>query len=498
MFQTLETGSQIDKKAYEQRLPELRAELLKTQFELRDKNIPFLIIISGVEGAGKGHVVNLINEWMDVRYIETKVFHQLTDEEIVRPEFWRYWRVMPSRGVVGIFFGSWYTTPIIEKSMDRMSTSEFESRMFRIRFLEQSLTNDSMLIAKFWLHISRKEQKKRFKKLESDPRTKWRVTEHDWEYHKNYEAFVNASEKALRLTDTSFSPWNIVDASDFNFRNISVAETLLSLMKNAIANGKKPDLGKTHLIENRLAKGVNVLDKVTFHAISDKKAYKKEFDNLSLEIEQKAWKSHTQGISTVLVFEGWDAAGKGGAIRRVVSCLDAKFLRVIQTAAPSDEEKAQHYLWRFWRHIPRNGNFTIYDRSWYGRVLVERVEGFATELEWKRSYLEINDFEQHLVEQGTNVVKFWMHITPEEQLKRFKLREITPHKSHKITDDDWRNREKWVVYKEAVHDMIAKTDTAHAPWKIIPANDKKYGRLAVLKHLDEALSDGLKKAKKRS
>jgi polyphosphate kinase 2 (PPK2 family) len=185
-----------------------------------------------------------------------------------------------------------------------------------------------------------------------------------------------------------------------------------------------------------------------------------------------------------------DAGGKGGAIRRITNAIDARLYQTIPIAAPTDEEKDHHYLWRFWRHIPRSGRVTVYDRSWYGRVLVERVEGFATEAEWKRAYLEINEFEEQLVESGIILFKFWMHIGQDEQLRRFKAREEVPYKQHKITDEDWRNREKWDQYKAAVNEMVIRTSTEYAPWELIPGNDKPYARIAVL----QTICGGLRKA----
>jgi polyphosphate kinase 2 (PPK2 family) len=210
------------------------------------------------------------------------------------------------------------------------------------------------------------------------------------------------------------------------------------------------------------------------------------------KLHRLTWAAHQKKRSSVFVFEGWDAAGKGGCIRRITQAMDARLYQVISTAAPTDEERAHHYLWRFWRHIPRAGLVTVYDRSWYGRVLVERVENFAKESEWKRAYLEINSFEEQLVNHGTIMLKFWIHISPEEQLRRFKEREVIAYKQHKITDEDWRNRDKWEAYTLAVNDMVARTSTTLAPWVLVSGEDKGFGRIEVLKtvcnRLEEALS----------
>lgn len=245
------------------------------------------------------------------------------------------------------------------------------------------------------------------------------------------------------------------------------------------------------------AKPINVLNSVDLTKELSRDEYKNEYKDLYLEIEYLAWQCYQNQISNIIVFEGWDAAGKGGVIRRLIPTLDAKLYRVIQISAPTKLELSHHYLWRFWQHIPKDGKITIYDRSWYGRVLVERVEGFAAEQEWSRSYHEINEFEQQLIDHGTAINKFWLHISDEEQLKRFEERKRIEYKKHKITDEDWRNREKREEYKTAVHDMVAKTSTEYAPWHIIPANSKNFARIKVLKIIRDSMKSSLeKKAKK--
>jgi len=493
MFQVFESGSKISKEDYKKRLPELRAELLKTQFALQEQGVPLLIIIAGVEGAGKGEVINRLNSWMDTRYIETNVFRKVTDEEASRPFHWRFWRKMPKAGEIGVFFGSWYTKNIKNLVFGKESTAEFDAHMNQVKSMEQMLVAGGMLIVKFWLHIPEKKQKKRFKKLEKDKRTEWRVTDYDWRYHEHFQQFIKVSQRAIRLTNTADAPWNIIDASQKRYRDIAFMEILLQQMraalnKNGIKNGTPaPVIPDVH----DLAKPNNILDDIDLSPKLLKDEYKELYDELALEIEFLAWQCYQKNISSVIVFEGWDAAGKGGIIRRLVPALDAKLYRVIQTAAPSKIEKSHHYLWRFWQDLPEDGKITIYDRSWYGRVLVERVEGFAKEEEWNRAFHEINEFEYQLIEHGTIVNKFWLHISSEEQLRRFEERQKVEYKKHKITDDDWRNRDKSEAYKTAVHDMVAKTSTEYSPWHIIPANNKNYARIAVLKIIRNSMIEAL-------
>ena len=234
-----------------------------------------------------------------------------------------------------------------------------------------------------------------------------------------------------------------------------------------------------------------MLDSVRIDRTVSEADYRKRLAKYQDRLYRLSWKAHNTGRSVVAIFEGWDAAGKGGAIRRLTAAMDARLYNVISVAAPTDEEKAQHYLWRFWRQVPRNGYVTIYDRSWYGRVLVERVEGFASLDEWSRAYREINDFEEQLHRHGIILAKFWVHITPEEQLRRFKEREITPWKQHKITEEDWRNRQRWGDYAQTITDMVEKTSTTYAPWTLVPGNDKKVSRLEIIKTLCGRLEKAL-------
>jgi polyphosphate:AMP phosphotransferase len=490
MFKEMESDNKISRNDYDYRLPELRHELLEAQFSLQEAGIPLLIIIAGVEGAGKGEVVNRINSWMDTRGIETHVFRKETEAMRKRPFYWRFWNVMPSDGSVGIYFGSWHSSPVQRFTDGIIKENNFNEELKQISFLEEMLTSDGMLIAKFWLHISKEEQYSRLRELESNVKTSWRVTKEDWEQHDKYDRFLESADHAIRATDTTHSPWHIIDASQKRFRDMTVMENLLNLMKNPIEKIKKGSVDADSLEPLEIAGVKAVLNEADLTKRLSSEQYSEEYDKLSHELDYLAWQCYQKEISSVFVFEGWDAGGKGGVIRRLISSLDAKLYRVIQIGAPTEEEHAHHYLWRFWRHIPSDGKITIYDRSWYGRVLVERVEGFAKVNEWQRAYSEINNFEEQLARHGTIVKKFWLQISSEEQMKRFSEREEVDYKRYKLTDEDWRNREKRDSYEEAVNDMIHKTDKQHAPWYIIPAEDKNYARMEVMK----IVRDGMKKA----
>lgn len=491
MFETAELGRSIGKKEYAAAVTQLRTDLLKAQFELRGADFPVIVIISGSDGAGKGDTLNCLHEWFDPRGLETNVFGPLSDEERDRPAFWRFWRTLPAKGRVGIYLGSWYTDPIIRRVYGDTKSAKLDQEMRRVALFEQMLVEDGALIVKFWLHLSKKDQKKRLERLEKSRETAWKVGPLDWTHFKMYDRFVKYSERAIRQTDTAHSPWLLVEAMDDNYRNLAVGRHILESLQKRLA--ARP----VHAVQpapptTSTPSGITVLDKVDLSLTVSRDRYEKKLPRLQGRLNQLTRNAREKGVSSVLVFEGWDAAGKGGNIRRLTAAIDARLYRVISIAAPSDEERAQHYLWRFWRHVPRAGNVTIYDRSWYGRVLVERVEGFASEPEWTRAYAEINEFEQQLADHGTVLVKFWIHISAEEQLRRFEERSNVEFKQHKITDEDWRNREKWDAYEDAINEMVARTSTAHAPWTIVPGNDKKVARLTTIETFCDALEKRLK------
>jgi polyphosphate:AMP phosphotransferase len=496
MFETVELGQKLVKKEYEARLPELRSTLLKMQRDLRSSDTRVLLICTGVDGAGKGAVVNHLSEWLDTRGLDTYTYWRESDEERERPLNWRYWRSFPSRGRIGIHFSAWYQDLILAFAHGKMSGEALDAELQRVAFLERMLSVDGALVLKFWLHLSKKAQKKRLTSLEKATQTRRLVTKSDWKNHKHYDQFIAAAERVIRQTSTGITPWILVDASNSRHRDITVAETLATSTNRHLQSRQTSEKAvppKTPPIAAHTNDSKTILDSVDLTHKLERDEYNKKLKRYQARLGHLAWTAFDAGRSNVVVFEGWDAGGKGGCIRRLTVAMDARLYRVISVAAPTDEERAHHYLWRFWRHIPRAGSFTAYDRSWYGRVLVERVEGFATPAEWQRAYLEINDFEEQLSRHGIIINKFFLHISQEEQLRRFHERENTPHKQHKITEEDWRNREKWPQYEDAVNEMVARTSTQYAPWHIIGANDKKYARIEILKiccrRIEKALAE---------
>lgn len=502
MFSTAELGQKIAKSEFKEKAPVLRRELLDTQQRLlKHRKCPIIIVFAGVNGAGKGETVNLLNAWMDPRWLITRAYDTPSIEEQERPEYWRFWRDQPPKGQIGLFLSSWYSRPVLDRVYKRIKDPEFNDLLERITKFEQALTDSNALVLKFWMHLSKKAQKKRFKQLEKDEMTSWRIKEEDWDNWRQYEKFEESAERVIMKTSTGNASWNIVEGEDYNFRSLTVGTIIRDEINahldkleqlsshdsdnNADMTGNHTDTGMQQ------PAGSTVLDVMDMTLSLNKSDYNQELKRHQACLNQLQRKAHEKKLSTIIVFEGPDAAGKGGAIRRMTAALDARHYQVLPIAAPTDEELAQHYLWRFWRRLPRGGRITVFDRSWYGRVLVERIEGLATTEEWRRAYSEINEFEEQLTQSGILLMKFWIHITKDEQHRRFKEREQTPHKEWKLTEEDWRNREKWEEYEHAINDIVERTSTRSAPWTLIEGNDKRHARVKVLKTICECLESAL-------
>lgn len=497
MFESAELGHKIEKALYDKEVPILREALLNAQFDLAEKaTFPVIILIGGVDGAGKGETVNLLNEWMDPRHIQVHATGEMSDEERERPPMWRFWRALPPKGKIGVFFGSWYTAPIVQRVLKRSDSATLDQHIEQINHLEKMFTDDGALVLKFWFHLSKEDQKKRLRALEKDPDTRWRVTKFDWKRFELYDRFRKVSEHTLRETSTAEAPWIVVEGSDANYRSLTVGKILLDSLRKRLDIPTKKVRSKTAPLLASID-GLDVLDRLDMTQKLAKNKFESELEKYQGKLNLLTRDTRFRKISVVAVFEGSDAGGKGGAIRRITGALDARHYRIVPVAAPTEEERAQPYLWRFWRQVPRVGRFTIFDRSWYGRVLVERVEKFCSEADWMRAYNEINDFEEQLTAHGGVVVKFWLAITKEEQLRRFKAREKIAFKRFKITPDDWRNREKWGDYERAVCDMVDRTSTNLAPWTLVEANDKNFARIKILKTLCERIEAAMEKVKSK-
>ncbi len=492
MFESAEVGNKIDKTTYKTESVQLRSDLLAAQKELATSHFSVVITVAGMGGAGKSELVNLLLEWLDARGIQTHALHEPTDEERQRPRMWRFWRLLPPVGRIGIFFGAWETTPILDCVAGRLSLEQLEQAAEHVAAFERMLAQENVLQLKFWLHLSRAAQKKRLRKLQADPEERWRVTREERKQLKHYDEFRRISEHLLRRTNIAEAPWTIVEATDSCYRNLTVARTLLQSLRARVEQARKESAAPKPqpLVLHPAAR--NVLNQLDLSLKLEPDEYKRKLRKGLAKLNRLVRELRERQRSLILVFEGPDAAGKGGTIRRLISAMDARDYQVISVAAPTDEEKAHPYLWRFWRHLPLLGRVTLYDRSWYGRVLVERIEGFCSETAWQRAYSEINGFEEQLTDSGIIVLKFWLALSAEEQLNRFKQRETTPYKQYKLTGEDWRNRSKWDSYEAAACDMIEKTSVDSAPWVLVEANNKEWARIKVLRTIVRRLKEELK------
>ena len=407
---------------------------------------------------------------------------------------WRFWQVLPPKGHIGILYGNWYNDPIAQHARGHDSKAQFQARLEDIRAFERMLVAEGVLLIKLWFHMTRDGVEKRFKALAKDPKTAWRVTPDDWERLKHYDDLAAAAAVALRKTSTGDAPWLVVDGSDPAYRAITAGRYLLTYLERA-AQPPVPAVSHAAPLPPAPLDERSLLDSFDYQRRLDEDTYKERILIEQGRLNTLLRAPELQQRSLVLVFEGMDAAGKGSTIRRITQAMDARHYRVVPVAAPNESERAQPYLWRFWRYLPRLQHTVIFDRSWYGRVLVERVEGFCSEDAWTRAYDEINAFEEDLHEAGAIVVKFWLSITMDEQLRRFEARQNTPHKRHKITAEDWRNREKWPQYARAVDDMIDRTSTELAPWHVVASNDKLWSRVEVLRTLCDRLEDTIRQGK---
>lgn len=494
MFESAEIGSRVAPDEYARQLPELRAQLLQAQLAFAQGRRALIVITAGMDGAGKGEVIQCLNEWIDPRHVETHPFWRTSEEETERPAFWRFWRVLPPRGRLALFFAAWYAEPLVQRAYGRLKRRPFDVRLQRIARLEKLLADDGAVIIKFWFHLSKEAQRQRLQGLEENSIIHWRLMPTSWKHYKLYDQFAAAAERLIRATDAAHAPWHLIESVDACYRNLTTGQILLETLRRAAHHRSAAPAGPAPASPDVApvpANHADLLGAVDLTQKLDKRDYTRRLEKFQRKVNRLTWKAFKKARATVIVFEGWDAAGKGSALRRLTAAMDARLYRVIPVAAPTDEERARHYLWRFWRQLPRDGQVALFDRSWYGRVLVERVEGFASPAEWARAYAEINDFEEQLVEHGVVLIKFWIHLSQDEQLRRFRARAATPYKRHKITPEDWRNRRKWRAYEAAVNEMLARTSTALAPWTLVAGNDKRFARVQILQTVCQRLKQAL-------
>ncbi|GMW03408.1 MAG: hypothetical protein AMXMBFR84_45420 [Candidatus Hydrogenedentota bacterium] len=487
MIETASPTVNFSKKDFAAIRKELDKRIAELQRELRAANIPMLVVFEGWDASGKGAVLSHLLMPLDPRGFRVRHIHPPTKLELMYPPLWRFWRLIPGRGQIALFNHSWYTEIWNGRAEGDLGAKAIRAAEGRIRDFERQLTDDGMVLVKLFLHIDKKEQAKRFEELQKDPAYAWKVGKAERQRHRNYGTYYSVMDASLQETHTENAPWTVVATQDERHAVITVARTLVAAMETALARHSSPFGSVRSVLPARTTQPLDAVDLGKTLALEP---YSEKLPGLQAELRRLQHIIYQKRRPVIMVFEGWDAAGKGGAIRRLTQRLDPRGYDVMTVAAPAGDERNHHYLWRFWRDVPKAGHFCVFDRSWYGRVLVERVEGFATETEWARAYGEINEFESQLHESGALLFKFWVHISQEVQLERFKAREENPFKRWKITDEDWRNRNRWNDYYDAVSDMIEFTSTPSAPWTILEGNDKRYARI----HTLQAVVDGLSAA----
>lgn len=493
-----------DDKRKDAEKKELKAKIEKAGMRLgllerkaREAKIPVLITFDGYEAAGKGLQINRLIQFMDPRGFDVYTADKDDEADRMHPFLWRFAKKAPANGRITIFDTSWYRHVQRDLFDGLTKESELADAYDDIRAFEQQLADSGVVLIKLFLSITANEQKKRFEKLVGSKETAWRVRKEDWDRNEKYEEYEDISKKMISRTHTKAAPWLIIDANKKDKAALEIIEVVCDRLEAALVEkekGKTPGVYAAPVPPDRYKRGA--LSRVDLTKSLTREEYKEKLDKLQKKVEKLHSELYRLRIPVVLCFEGWDAAGKGGAIKRLTTHLDPRGYKVCPTPAPNDVEKVHHYLWRFWNNVPKDGHIAIYDRTWYGRVMVERIEGFCTEDDWRRAYQEINDFEAHLIHHGAVVLKFWIDIDKDEQERRFNDRMQNPEKQWKITDEDWRNREKWDQYEEAVNEMIERTSTEAAPWVIVEGNSKYYARVKVLKTVVKALEEKIKEVEK--
>jgi polyphosphate kinase 2 (PPK2 family) len=492
MLQDVDLSRSLTKQELKAVLDPLGVRLGELQRALRSAKVPTLLVFEGWDAAGKGTIIGALMQPLDPRGYKVHTRKAATEDEAMRPFLWRYWLRMPAAGDLAIFDRSWYARVLADRVNKAVPRGTWREAYGEINDFERLLADGGACIVKFFLHISRKEQRRRFRALERDPAEAWKVTEDDWREHRRYKDYVAAVDEMLERTSTAHAPWTVVEAEDRRFGTAKVFETLAAAWEKALKDASAPRAAKAPATPVRARTlQPRVFQRVDLTKNLSRAEYERQLDPLQQKMRALEHQIYTHRVPVVVVLEGWDAAGKGGAIRRLTAKLDPRGFEVISISAPNDDERAHHYLWRFWRHVPKDGHMAIFDRSWYGRVLVERVEGFCAEVEWRRAYQEINDFERQLASHGAVLIKIWLHLDKKTQLGRFREREHTGYKRWKITGEDWRNRKKWPRYEEAAAEMIERTSISQAPWVLVPAVDKYYARVTVLREVSKAVEQAL-------
>ena len=491
MLEDIAKAKKPEKEELRQYLKAEKEKLAASQMKIKEAKLPVMVIFEGWGSAGKGSVMGEIIKNIDPRFFQVATMDKpRTEEESRKPFLYRYFIEIPEKGKFKFFDTCWMrevTDGVLE---GKLSEKEYESRIHSINMTERQLTDNGYLVVKFFFHISEKEQKRRLQELLADKNTAWRVGKEDLWENKHYEKCLKIYDRYLRDTDRGASPWYIIDANEKKWAQLQVMQFLNQNIETALCNSaiSAPIRQNIFRLEH-----IPKLKDIPLDKTLSEEEYKEKLKELQSELRSLHYALYRKKIPLIIAYEGWDAAGKGGNIKRIAGALDPRGYVVYPIASPEPHEKARHHLWRFWNRLPKTGHIAIYDRTWYGRVMVERLEGFCSENDWQRAYNEINEFEKELYDWGAVIIKFWIQIDSDTQLARFTDRQNTPEKRWKITDEDWRNREKWDLYEEAIDEMLEKTNTSFAPWYILESVDKKYARIKALEIVVESIKKALDK-----
>ncbi|HLA85144.1 MAG TPA: polyphosphate:AMP phosphotransferase [Thermoguttaceae bacterium] len=494
MLELVNLDERLSKADYARVFPGLEQDLGECQRAARKAGVPVVIVCEGWDAAGKGSVINRLAQTLDPRGFEVHSTLPPTKNERLHPWMWRFWNTLPAAGDFAMFDRSWYRRVLADRIHGKVGRAECEAAYRDIDEFEQQWIDAGTVIVKFWLHISKKEQRRRFKRLEKSAATAWKVGKTQWENHRRYDEWKTLVEEMLERTSTAAAPWTIVEATQGRFQRTKVFETVLRAVHAEIERrAAAPRVEPTPMRVSKPSPtdGPTILDRLDLSLSLDREEYEQELGKLHKRLFDLEHEIYTRRVPVAIVYEGVDAGGKGGNIKRLTRGLDPRGYKVVPVGPPNPVELAHHYLWRFWREAPKAGHIALFDRSWYGRVLVERVEGLCGETDWRRAYREINEFERQWSDFGTVLVKFWLHIDQDEQLRRFEARQETPYKQWKITDEDWRNRKKWPQYKAAVVEMLERTSTTYAPWTVLEANCKLYARVKAIRTVVRAIEEAL-------
>ena len=483
MLQDFEKSKPEDKDTLNAEIKELRARLIATQQLLREKKLPVLVLIEGWAAAGKGSLIKEIISEIDPRFYNVVSPAVIPESDSRYPFLYPYASAIPENGKL-IFLDSGWMENVVRKQLRlEITREEYKRRVRAVNEFERQLRDGGYLVLKIFLHIDKKEQFERLESLTESADTEWRVTRDDLWQHREYKQFLKAYDEFMEKTGDTVK-WHILDGTRKKVAVRDAMKLLVSKIDKALEKGRY--VGEPFEEDFPLLK-MPKLSEVDLSPAIGEEEYKKELKKLQKRLGELHNVIYRKKIPVILCYEGWDAAGKGGNIRRVAYPLDPRGFDVHPIASPEPHELNRQYLWRFWTRLPRTGHICIFDRTGYGRVMVERLEGFCSEKDWKRAYNEINEFERQLTDWGAVLLKFWIHIDQDTQLARFTERQNTPEKQWKITEEDWRNREKWPQYEAAVDEMLQKTSTENAPWFIIESNDKLYARIKALRIIVDAL-----------